>query len=407
MSSFVCRDSEFGFLNSCRHDLLITATTPTSARRKIKCLSIILTILVCCSAAPISTHAQTGTTGSIAGVVTDPSGAAVADAEIVIKDQSTEREVNAHSDSTGNFRVPLLSPGKYNVSVTASGFKVLTIQDVVVQITEVTTVNARLQIGTKSENITVTGAPPLLQTENATLGRVINGDTIVDLPLVNRNYTQILGLTAGTSTPIEDATTLGNGSQEISANGARSGDNNFMINGVDANSYGANITEATPFGAGGIAIPAPDSIQEFKVQTSLYDAEYGRGAGANVNIETRSGTAQYHGNLYYFGRNEALNANNYFSKQTGVPRGEFRREQPGGTFGGPVPGAHKRAFFFVSYQGTRDVNAASLGSSVRSLSLPPIRSGLQQHWVRCSVANLVHSVERRWPQMDRISVRLH
>jgi hypothetical protein len=372
MSSLFCRNGEFGFLNSGWRNLLSAARVPTRFTRTVEHISVILTILFCFCVAPKSTHAQTGTTGSIAGVVTDPSGAAVPDAEIVIKDQSTEREVNVHSGSTGNFRVPLLSPGRYNVSVTASGFKVLTIQDIVVEITEVTTVNARLQIGTKSENITVTGAPPLLQTENATLGRVINGDTIVNLPLVNRNYTQILGLTAGTSTPIEDATTLGNGSQEISANGARSGDNNFMINGVDANSYGANITEATPFGAGGIAIPAPDSIQEFKVQTSLYDAEYGRGAGANVNIETRSGTAQYHGNVYYFGRNEALDANNFFSNETGVPRGEFRREQPGGTFGGPVPSTHKRAFFFISYQGTWDVNAASLGSSVRSLSLPPI-----------------------------------
>jgi hypothetical protein len=121
-----------------------------------------------------------------------------------------------------------------------------------------------------------------------------------------------------------------------------------------------------------IAIPAPDTIQEFKVQTSLYDAQYGRGAGANVNIETRSGTADLHGNVYYFGRNEALDANNFFANATGVPRGEFRRSQPGGTLGGPIPWLKKRAFFFVSYQATRDVNAASLSSSVSSLSLPPI-----------------------------------
>ena len=133
-----------------------------------------------------------------------------------------------------------------------------------------------------------------------------------------------------------------------------------MLNGVDANSYSSNITEVTPFGGAGIAIPAPDTIQEFKVQTSLYDAQYGRGAGANVNVETRSGTAEFHGNAYYFGRNEALDANNFFANATGVPRGEFRRSQPGGTLGGPLPWSKKRAFFFVSYQATRDVNAASL-----------------------------------------------
>jgi hypothetical protein len=213
-------------------------------------------------------------------------------------------------------------------------------------------------------------------------------ETIVDLPLVNRNYTEILGLTAGINTDIVDATQLGAGSQEIRANGARSGDNNFMMNGVDANSYGSNITEITPFGGAGIAIPAPDTIQDFKVQTSLYDAQYGRGGGANANVETRSGTtdccALYAIDLktrgmtkllehvYYFGRNEALDANNFFTNATGVPRGEFRRSQPGGTLGGPMPWSRKRAFYFVSYQATRDVNAASLSSSVRSSSLPPI-----------------------------------
>lgn len=123
----------------------------------------------------------------------------------------------------------------------------------------------------------------------------------MDLPLVNRNYTQILGLTAGTNTDVVDATQLGAGSQEIRAHGARSGDNNFLLNGVDADSYGANMTEATPNSGGGLAMPAPDTIEEFKVQNSLYDAQYGRGGGANVIMETRSGTVQLHGNAYYFG----------------------------------------------------------------------------------------------------------
>ena len=180
----------------------------------------------------------------------------------------------------------------------------------------------KLTISGEKEQITVSAKPPLLQTENATLGRVIDQETVVELPLVNRNYTEILGLTAGTNTDIVDATQLGAGSQEIRANGARSGDNNFMLNGVDANSYGSNITEVTPFGAAGIAIPAPDTIQEFKVQNSLYDAQYGRGGGANVNVETRSGNTKFHGNAYYFGRNEALDANNFFANAT---RGAKRR----------------------------------------------------------------------------------
>src|SRR5260370_1661660 len=106
----------------------------------------------------------------------------------------------------------------------------------------------------------------------------------------------------------------------------------------------------TGFGGGGIAIRAPDTIQEFKVQKALYDAQYGRGGGANVNVETRSGTENFHGNVYYFGRNEALDANNFFANATGVPRGEFRRSQPGATFPGPLPRLKNRVPFFFSYQ---------------------------------------------------------
>src|SRR6202171_171750 len=317
-------------------------------------------------------HGQTANTGAIAGSVNDPSGALVARAAVVIRSQATGEEREVTTDAQGNFSVPFLTPDNYDLTVRAPGFEPLVLKSVQVQITEVSRLKIQLTISSAKEQITVNAKPPLLQTENATLGRVIGQQTIVDLPLVNRNYTEILGLTAGINTDIVDATQLGAGSQEIRANGARSGDNNFMMNGVDANSYGSNITEITPFGGAGIAIPAPDTIQEFKVQTSLYDAQYGRGGGANVNVETRSGTADLHGNLYYFGRNEALDANNFFANALRVPRGEFRRSQPGGTLGGPIPWSNRRAFFFVSYQATRDVNGASLATSVSSLSLPPI-----------------------------------
>ena len=317
-------------------------------------------------------YGQTADTGAIAGSVNDPSGAPVAGAAVVINSLATREERDLTTDGEGNFSVPFLTPGNYDVTVRTAGFKPLVLKSVQVQITEVSRLKIQLTISGVKEQVTVSANPPLLQTENATLGRVIGQQTIVDLPLVNRNYTEILGLTAGINTDIVDATQLGAGTQEIRANGARSGDNNFMMNGVDANSYGSNITEITPFGGAGIAIPAPDTIQEFKVQTSLYDAQYGRGGGANVNVETRSGTADLHGNLYYFGRNEALDANNFFANATRVPRGEFRRSQPGGTLGAPIPWSKRRAFFFISYQATRDVNGASLATSVSSLTLPPI-----------------------------------
>jgi Carboxypeptidase regulatory-like domain/TonB-dependent Receptor Plug Domain len=317
-------------------------------------------------------YGQTANTGAIAGTVSDPSGALVPRAALVIRSEDTPEKRDLATDAEGNFSVQFLPPGEYDVTVDAQGFEPFSLKAVRVRITEVTRLSIQLVLRGGREQIAVSAEPPLLQTENATLGRVIDRSAIDQLPLVNRNFTEILGLTAGTNTDVVDATQLGAGSQEIRANGARSSDNNFMLNGVDANSYTSNLTEVTPFGGAGIAIPAPDSIQEFKVQTSLYDAQYGRGGGANVDVQTRSGTAEFHGNVYYFGRNEALDANNFFANATGVARGEFRRSQPGGTFGGPLPWSKKRAFFFLSYQAIRDVNAASLDSSVRSLSLPPI-----------------------------------
>src|ERR1700757_3540255 len=328
-----------------------------------------VSVLVLCA---LPMHGQTVNTGAIAGTVSDPSRAMVAHAEIAVKSQAGHGERDLITDAEGNFSVPFLNPGNYDLTVRAPRFEPLVLQGVQVRITEVSRLKIQLTIKGAKEQLDVSAKPSLLQTENATLGRVIDRNTVEELPLVNRNFTEMLGLTAGTNTEIVDATQLGAGSQEIRTNGARSGDNNFMLNGVDANSYSSNITEVTPFGGAGIAIPAPDTIQEFKVQNSLYDAQYGRGAGANVNVETRSGTAERHGSVYYFGRNEALNANNFFANATGVPRGEFRRSQPGGTLGGPMPFSTKRAFFFASYQATRDVNAASLSSSVRSLSLPAI-----------------------------------
>ena len=313
---------------------------------------------------------QTASTGALTGTVTDPTGAVVPKATITLRNNGTGQAFTAVTDPEGLYHFSLLPPGQYELTMQMAGFEPLFLRQVMIQISEVTRIPIKLAVKGVREAIEVRS--PLLQTESAALGRVIDKSTIVALPLANRNYTQILGLTSGTNTDVVDATQLGAGSQEIRANGARSSDNNFMLNGVDANSYGANMTEATSPSGGGLAIPAPDTIQEFKVQTSLYDAQYGRGGGANVIVETKSGTAQLHGNAYYFGRNEALNANNFFANATGVARGEFRRHQPGGTLGGPVPWSRKRAFFFVSYQATRDVNAASLASSVRSLSLPPI-----------------------------------
>jgi Carboxypeptidase regulatory-like domain len=345
-----------------------------AVRQKLQTAALLgVQSLVACLLVVVSSFdvgAQSASSGALTGTVTDSTGAVLQNAQITLRNIGTGESRTAVTDSDGSYRISLLAPGEYELTVEAVGFAMVVVRAVLIRITEVTNLATQLAIKGVRQDVVVEA--PLLQTDNAALGRVIARETIETLPLVNRNYTQILGLTAGTNTNVVDATLLGAGSQEIRSNGARSSDNNFMLNGVDANSYGGNITEATNNSGGGLAIPAPDTIEEFKVQNSLYDAQYGRGGGANVLVETRSGTAQLHGNAYYFGRNEALNANNFFANATGVAKGDFRRDQPGGTLGGAMPGTGKRAFFFTSYQATRDVNAASLASSVRSLSLPPI-----------------------------------
>jgi hypothetical protein len=344
------------------HRTLRLLAKASSSQSLAFCLLVIVTAF--------EVFAQSASTGALTGTVTDPTGVVVPNATTTLRNNGTGQLLTAVTDLEGLYRFSLLPPGQYELRVERAGFAPHIVREVIIQISEVRRIPVKLAVQGAREELE--GESSLLQTEGAALGRVIDGSTIVALPLVNRNYTQILGLTSGTNTDVVDATQLGAGSQEIRANGARSGDNNFMLNGVDANSYGANMTEATSPSGGGLAIPAPETIQEFKVQNSLYDAQYGRGGGANVIVETKSGTAQLRGNAYYFGRNEALNANNFFANATGVARGEFRRCQSGGTLGGPVPLSRKRAFFFVSYQATRDVNAASLASSVRSLNLPPI-----------------------------------
>ena len=243
---------------------------------------------------------QTADTGVIAGTVSDPSGALVRLAAVAIKSQGTGEMRDLATDSDGSFSVQFLPPGKYDLTVRTVGFEPFILDDVQVQITEVSRLKIKLALGGAKEQITVSAAPPLLQTENATLGRVIDHQAVVDLPLVDRNFTEILGLDGRNKHEYRGRDSIRRRKPGDCANGARSGDNNFMLNGVDANSYSSNITEVTPFGGAGIAIPAPDSIQEFKVQTSLYYAQYGRGGGANINVETRSGTADVHGNALLF-----------------------------------------------------------------------------------------------------------
>jgi hypothetical protein len=305
--------------------------------------------------------AQSQTTGRIAGTVKDPNGAVIVGAAVTVTSLATAEERKGTTDTEGYYDVPLLSPSTYRVRITASGFNpALDLARVV--ITETTAVNAELAVaGLSAETVTVSAAP-LIQAGGPQLGRVVDSRAVAELPLATRNFTQILALSPGTFAALPDNTALGRNSQSVSVNGARTTQNNFQINGIDANQLNNNSTES-------VAVPAPETIQEFKVQTSLYDATYGRGAGGSVQAVTRSGTNEFHGALYEYFRDDAFNANNPFLKTAGVKRPTLTRNVFGGLLGGPVKS--DRAFFFVSYQGTRERNGASDNSLTSSILIAP------------------------------------
>jgi Carboxypeptidase regulatory-like domain/TonB dependent receptor/TonB-dependent Receptor Plug Domain len=326
---------------------------------KSKWLNIFFAIL----GLSISVFGQS-TTGQLSGTVTDANGAVVSGAAVKIINLDTNAEREATTSDDGNFAFQLLPPGRYRVETSAAGFQTVS-AEAVVNITQTTTLDFPLAVaGANPNTVIVTADTPVLQSETSQNGRVITGETLRQLPLATRNFQQLLTLSAGAQSSVSNTTELGRGDATISVNGQRTTSNTVRINGVDANSIGTNSTP-------NIAVPAPDSLQEFVVQTSLYDASFGRNAGGNVEAVTRGGTNDYNGNIYYYLRNRVLNANEPFIKARGIERPPLDRSQFGGTLGGRV--VRDRVFFFGSYQGTREKNGVSL---INSLTSPLIPAGL-------------------------------
>ena len=297
------------------------------------------------------------TTGRIMGVVSDPSGAMIPAADVYAVNEGIGDKWQAATEQNGNYFFVLLPPGLYEVSATAKGFKTAVSKNVPVRITETTKLDFVLAVGTKVETIAVNDSPPLLQADGPQLGRVVDSRAVAGLPLATRNFTQILTLSPGTASYLPDSTGVGRNTQAVSVNGARVTQNSFQINGIDATTMGTN-------GSILIAVPAPESVEEFKVQTSFYDASYGRSGGASIQLVTKSGNNEFHGNAYEYFRNEALDANNPFLEATGVARPFLRRNVFGGVLGGPI--RKDKSFFFVSYQGSRERNGASIINSLSS-----------------------------------------
>jgi len=327
-------------------------------------------LLAVLSLVSVSTaHAQGGATGAISGLVVDSSGSSVADAEIQIVNSATEvlvRKIPTAAD--GSFVATLLPPGTYYAVVNKSGFSEAKAEGIEVRVTETTKVTISLKPGSVSEKVEITADVTSVETTNATTGQSIGSNAVRTLPLATRNFQQLLTLSAGAQSELNSSTGLGRGDVRIIVNGQREDNNNYLIEGISATDY--NVAELT-----NTPLPNPDVIQEFKVQTSLYDATQGRNGGGNVNAILKSGTRQFHGDAYEFFRNDVLNANEYFLNASGQPRPVLKQNIFGGSLGGPV-GTEKAGFFFVNYQGTRQRSGDAPGTiiSARIPAIPLDRS---------------------------------
>ncbi len=299
-------------------------------------------------------------TGTVHGVVKDSSGAVVPGAAVVLTNTATQQTMQGVTNTAGAYSFTFLPTGQYSLRVDHPGFSRFVREKILVDVAAVVSADATLQIGSSTQTIDVEATAEQLQRSDSELSHVVDNTMMTSLPLSSRNFTQILALSPGVTANVIDAGALGRNSVNISANGARPWDNNVILNGMNADNPMSQGFDDAPDKTG-IAVPAPDAVEQFKVQTGLYDAEFGKEGGGTINIVTKSGTNQFHGTAFEFFRNTVLDANNFFQNASGAPKPVFRQNQYGGTVGGPV--VKDKVFFFVSYQGTDQANGVSSASN--------------------------------------------
>lgn len=306
--------------------------------------------------------AQGSPTGTITGVTRDEAGASVPGSRVTATNLGTNTPFEGIADENGSYTIRSLPVGNYSVTVEAGGFKKTTLTDIVVRVNEEIRLDAALSVGALTEEVTVTGETSLVNTTSSTLKTVIDERRINELPLNGRDPNALVQLVAGVQPDTRTSLTSGAtypGAVSVSSNGGRGNTTNYVLDGGSNNDSYSNQSNPTP---------NPDALQEFSVQTNNFSAEYGRNLGAVVNAVTKSGTNKFHGSAFEYIRNDALNATNFFTpgKRDGLKRNQF-----GGTVGGPLPLPHfgeggpyidsgrDKTFFFFSYQGTRTVQTPS------------------------------------------------
>ena len=304
---------------------------------------------------------QGGATGAISGTVQDQSLGVVPKAKVAISGEAGTTR-NVETDASGNFTAPLLPVGTYTVVITAAGFAETRLLAVDVSVTETTRLTAVLKPQSVATQVDVQAQVANVDTTSAVTGQSLSSQTIRTLPLATQNFQQLLTLSSGTSSNLNASASLGRGDTRIDVNGQREDNNNYQIDGITASDY--NVAELT-----NTPLPSPDVVQEFKVQTSLYDASQGRNGGGNINAVLKSGTNRIHGDVFEFFRNDDLNANEFFLNSEGNPRPTVKQNVFGGSLGGPILPKGKWGYFFVNYQGTRQLSGLSSGTIIGT-SLP-------------------------------------
>jgi hypothetical protein len=297
------------------------------------CLAIALTLSV-------QLHAQ-GTGGRILGRIADPSGAVLSGAKVTATNDATGVSRDTLSNDTGDYVFPDLPVGTYSLTFDLQRFKKVVRHSITLDVNQVITLNMTMQLGAAQEVVDVTSEAPLVDTTSTQLGAVVNNRSVNELPLNQRDAYQFLQLQPGVQSQLGSSGSTFYGSDSngsVSVNGGRDRANNFSVNGGDANDQFVNLPTVQP---------APDAIEEFRVISNTFDAEYGRNSGAVVNVVTKSGTNKFHGNVYEYFRNTILNAQGYFN----TVKPQENQNQFGGTFGGPLK--KDRTFFFTSYEGRR------------------------------------------------------
>src|SRR4029453_12991225 len=319
-------------------------------------------LLMMAIAAPIAIAQSVS--GTILGTVTDSSGAIVAGAKVTIINEGTALTRTVTSDVNGEYTAPNLPTGHYTVMTEMTGFKALALSNIEVGVDQRVRINLKLDVGAMTESVSVQAETPLVQTFSSELGTTVGNEQIEALPLNGRNFVNLTRTVPGVLRGIPGANIDGAGSlawrasASFSANGQRPRDNNFMLDGVDNNETWLQTV---------VIFPSVDSLDEFKLQTSTYSAEFGRSLGGVVNLQIKSGTNALHGSGFEFMRNDALDANNFFNNRAGRAKPEFSQHQYGGTIGGAA--IHDRTFFFGEFQGHRETLGETFLSTVPSLAM--------------------------------------